>query len=208
LEHPAPLAEKEIAMVLTIDVRVSAFSLAVMSLAAAPPPASALHGTATVSGRPSPNVVVWLDAPHASQVSDNRRVVLDQRNLTFNPHVLVVRVGTVVEFPNNDRVFHNVFSFHDGKRFDLGIYPVGTLKRITFDQPGLSRIFCNIHPNMAAYVMVVDTPFFGVSDAAGEFTLAPVPAGRYTYHAWRPGAPQLSGTWSADADQPLRIEWR
>ena len=63
-----------------------------------------------------------------------------------------MRVGTTVDFPNNDRVFHNVFSFRDGKRFDLGMYPIGTLRRVTFDKPGLSRLFCNIHPNMAAYV--------------------------------------------------------
>ena len=195
-------------MALAIDLRVSALSLALVSLAAAPPSGSTVHGTATVGGRPTRNVVVWLDAPHATPTPDQRRVVLDQRNLSFNPLVLVVRVGTVVEFPNNDRVFHNVFSFHEGKRFDLGIYPVGTLKRVTFDQAGLSRIFCNIHPNMAAYVMVVDTPFFAVSDAAGEFMVAAVPAGRYPYHAWRPGAAQLSGTWSAEADQPLRVQWR
>ena len=92
------------------------------------------------------------------------------------PHVLAVRVGTVVEFPNNDRVFHNVFSFHDGKQFDLGLYPVGTMRRVTFDHPGLSRIFCNIHPNMGAHVMVVDTPYFTVSDDDGRFTIAGDPA--------------------------------
>ena len=96
--------------------------------------------------------------------------MLDQRNLSFSPHVLVVRVGTTVDFPNNDRVFHNVFSFRDGKRFDLGMYPVGTMQQVTFDQPGLSRIFCNIHPNMAAYVLTVDSPYFARADESGAFT--------------------------------------
>jgi len=79
-----------------------------------------------------------------------------------------VQGGTKIEFPNNDRVFHNVFSFRDGKRFDLGLYPVGAVKTIPFDRPGLSRVFCNIHPGMAAYIMVVDTPVFAVSDRRYE----------------------------------------
>ena len=106
-----------------------------------------------------------------------RQIVLDQRNLQFSPHVLAVSVGTQVEMPNSDRVFHNVFSFHDGKRFDLGLYPVGTAKVVTFDRPGLSRIFCNIHPTMAAYVLAVDSAYLAVSDARGQFAMAPVPQG-------------------------------
>src|SRR5207244_7022575 len=108
------------------------------------------------------NAVVWLDAPGAPMLSQSGPVVLDQRNLGFSPHVLAVRVGTIVDFPNDDRVFHNVFSFRDGKRFDLGMYPVGAVRQVRFDQAGLSRIFCNIHPNMAAYVMAIESPYFGV----------------------------------------------
>ena len=81
--------------------------------------------------------------------------------------MLAVRVGTTVDFPNRDRVFHNVFSFRDGKRFDLGMFPIGARRRVTFDRPGLSRLFCNIHPNMAAYMMAVDAPYFGVADEQG-----------------------------------------
>src|SRR5436190_24344305 len=133
-----------------------------------------LHGTARAGDRPAVDTVVWLEAPHAPARPATGRVVLDQRNLSFIPHVLVVQVGTTVDFPNNDRVFHNVFSFRDGKRFDLGMYPVGALKRVTFGQSGLSRIFCNIHPNMAAYVLAVDSPYFAVSDANGAFAMASV----------------------------------
>ena len=75
-----------------------------------------------------------------------------------------------------------------------------------FDQPGLSRIFCNIHPNMAAYIMVLDTPYFAVSDEAGAFTIASVPAGRFSYRAWRAGGPELTGTWSSTA-APLTVDW-
>ena len=100
------------------------------------------------------------------------------RNLAFAPFVLAVRTGTTVEFPNNDKVFHNVFSFRDGKKFDLGMYAPGSVKRIVFDQPGLARLFCNIHPNMAAYIMAVNSPFFAVSNGKDTFTrISGVPPG-------------------------------
>jgi plastocyanin len=167
-----------------------------------------LHGTARAGGRPAPDTVIWLtDAPNGPDRPQPSRVVLDQRNLTFSPRVLVVRAGTTVDFPNNDRVFHNVFSFRDGKRFDLGLYPVGALRRVTFDQPGLSRIFCNIHPNMAAYVMTVDSGYFARADESGAFTIADVPQGTYKFRAWRPGAvTELTGTWTP-TDRSLALAW-
>lgn len=171
--------------------------------------AAEVHGTARAGDGAARDTVVWLDAPNApmATTSTGGRVVLDQQNLSFSPHVLVVRVGTTVDFPNNDRVFHNVFSFRDGKRFDLGMYPVGTLRHVFFDKVGLSRIFCNIHPHMAAYVMTVNTPYFARADESGAFTIAAVPAGRYTYHAWRPGATtELTGTWSS-TDGALQVVW-
>jgi hypothetical protein len=81
------------------------------------------------------------------------------------------------------------------------------MRRVAFDRPGLSRVFCNIHPNMAAYVMTVDSPYFARSDEAGALTIAGVPVGSYTYHAWRPGAvKELTGTW-ASVDGTLAITW-
>jgi plastocyanin len=167
-----------------------------------------LHGTARAGGRSMPNAVVWLEAPNLPGEAAAVKIVLDQRNLSFSPHVLAVRVGATVDFPNNDRVFHNVFSFRDGKRFDLGMYPVGALRHVTFDRPGLSRIFCNIHPNMAAYVVTVDTPYFAVSDGSGAFTIASVIPRTYAYHAWRAGAKELTGIWSPDGDRTLTVDWR
>ena len=169
-----------------------------------------IQGIVRIAGRPAPNVVVWLDVPHASAAIQTDKVVLDQRSLRFSPQVVAVRVGTAVEFPNNDRVFHNVFSFHHGKVFDLGLYPVGSSKVVHFDKPGVSRIFCNIHPNMAAYVFAVDSPYFAVSDEAGAFTLRSVPAAGYTYRAWRAGATELSGAWAittSGAPGTLVVEW-
>ena len=168
---------------------------------------SDVRGSARSGTRREANAVVWLDAPNAAKTPQATRVVLDQKNLTFSPHVLAIRVGTVIDFPNNDRVFHNVFSFRDGKRFDLGMYPVGTMKRVTFDQPGLSRVFCNIHPQMAAYVLAVDTPYFTAADETGAFTMAGVPAGTYTYWAWRPGGPTLTGSFAPDTGKTLDVQW-
>ncbi len=166
-----------------------------------------LPGTTVVRDKPIAGAVVWLDAPDAPAASGRHKVVLDQRNLTFFPRVLVVRVGTTVEFPNNDRVFHDVFSFRDGKKFELGLYPVGMVKRVPFDQLGLSRIFCNIHPGMAAYIIAVDTPYFAVSDRQGRFTIAEIPAGAYTYHAWRPGGETLTGSTAVQAGTSLDVKW-
>jgi len=181
--------------------------LPVICLIAAPVLGADLSGTVQVSGRPTQYAVVWLEASGAAASAPVQRAVLDQRNLQFSPHVLVVRVGTTVEFPNNDKVFHNVFSFRDGKKFDLGMYPKGSMKRIPFDKAGLARLFCNIHPNMAAYVMAVDTPFFAVSDDKGSFTIAGVPPGTYTYHAWRPGGLPLTGSVTVDGRTPIEIRW-
>lgn len=187
-------------------MRCFALNSLLICLAAAPAAAAELTGTVQAAGRPAEHAVIWLAADSAP-ATPPQKVVLDQRNLAFVPHVLVVRVGTTVEFPNNDKVFHNVFSFRNGKKFDLGMYPKGAVKRITFDTPGLARLFCNIHPNMAAYVMAVDSPYFAVSNEGGTFTIAGVPAGTYTYHAWRAGGQPLQGSVTVDGNNPLEIRW-
>ena len=188
-------------------VRAPPRRIRLVIVASAQGPAELRGRAQTADGKPAPDTVVWLEAPAAPRPPQAARVVLDQRNLAFSPHVLVVRVGTTVDFPNNDRVFHNVFSFRDGKKFDLGMYPVGALRHVTFDKAGVSRIFCNIHPNMAAYVVAVDSPYFARSGDDGRFTIAGVPQGAQTYHAWRPGSDDLTGTWSP-ASGPLTVTWR
>jgi len=165
-----------------------------------------VHGTAHAGARPVPDAVVWLEVSGARPAPASPPPVLDQRNLEFFPHVLVVRVGTRVKFPNNDRVFHNVFSFRDGRKFDLGVYPVGAVKYVTFDRAGVSRLFCNIHPGMAAYVVSVDSPYFAASDSAGTFTLQ-APPGRYTYHAWRAGASAVTGSAVVDGTSSVDVAW-
>lgn len=164
-------------------------------------------GRVIVAGKPASDVVVWLEGSASLAAPSSGRIVLDQRNLQFAPRVLAVRTGTTVEFPNNDRVFHNVFSFRDGKKFDLGIYPIGSVKHVHFDKPGISRLFCNIHPQMAAYVIAVDSPYFAVSDTDGMFNLPRVTGGTYTYHAWRAGGSPLSGTVIVEPDTRLDLQW-
>lgn len=165
-----------------------------------------LQGTVFAGGQPVSQAAVWLTVPGRSSRRGGK-AVLDQRNLQFEPRLLVVQVGTTVEMPNNDRVLHNVFSFRDGKRFDLGLYPIGTSRRVTFDRPGLSRVFCNIHPNMAAYVLVVDSPYYAVTDGDGRFSIPAVAPGSYRYHAWRPGADELTGSVTVEDGQSLDIRW-
>jgi len=170
-------------------------------------PQADVRAVVRVGDRPSGRAVIWLSGGDRPRVPTLQHPILDQRNMAFDPRVLVVQVGTTVDMPNNDRVLHNVFSFRDGKRFDLGLYPVGTLRRVTFDHAGVSRVFCNIHPNMAAYVLTVETPYYGITDEAGAVTIPRVARGTYTYHAWRPGAPELTGSITVDDPVTLEVRW-
>ena len=107
-----------------------------------------------------------------------------QKNKKFIPHVVVVTQGTQIEFPNQDLFFHNVFSIHQGKTIDLGLYESGAARKVRFSQPGVSYIFCNIHPQMSAVVVVLRTRYFGVSDSEGKFQISHVPAGKYRMAVW------------------------
>jgi len=164
-------------------------------------------GVAHAGSRPIADAVVWIDAPGAARPAPSQDAVLDQRDLKFFPRVLVVQAGTRVKFPNSDRVFHNVFSYHDGQRFDLGFYPVGASGTVAFDRAGLSRVFCRIHPQMAAYVLVVDSPHFGISDESGRFTIRSVPAGERRYRAWRPGGSILNASIDVRPGAALEVRW-
>lgn len=136
-------------------------------------------------------VVVWLEPLDTSGVKilptvekPSKRPQIIQKNKSFQPHLTVVRVGSTVDFPNRDPFFHNVFSLFDGKRFDLGLYEAGATNSVRFDRMGVSYLFCNIHPEMSAVVVTLDTPYYGVSDKSGNVEIMNVPDGRYELHVW------------------------
>ena len=134
--------------------------------------------------------VVYLEvAPQAAfDAPAPRHALLDQRNESFVPYVLAVTVGSTVDFPNSDRTYHNVFSLSKAKRFDLGRYPRGQSRSVRFDQPGVVRVFCEIHSHMSAWILVFAHPFFAVADADGRFRIDGVPPGSYTLAAWSDGS--------------------
>jgi hypothetical protein len=110
-----------------------------------------------------------------------------QKDKRFDPHLLVVPVGSMVEFPNRDPFFHNVFSLHNGKRFDLGLYETGSERGVRFDREGVSYIFCNIHPEMGAVILALSTPYYAVS-RDGSIAILNVPPGKYMLNVWSEGA--------------------
>ncbi|HEY6253148.1 MAG TPA: hypothetical protein VI685_24590 [Candidatus Angelobacter sp.] len=139
-------------------------------------------------------VVVWLVPQNEKDVRSapvaepaGKRFTLLQKDKNFHPHLLVIPVGSQVEFPNKDPFFHNVFSLFEGKRFDLGLYESGTTRTLRFDRPGISYLFCNIHSEMSAVIVALDTPYYATSDRAGQITIPNVPAGRYTMRIWKEG---------------------
>lgn len=131
-------------------------------------------------------VVVYLESAPRQAFSDllPGRARMDQRGQTFVPHVLAVTAGTVVDFPNNDKTFHNVFSLSRVRTFDLGRFAPGRTGAVRFDRPGIVPIFCDIHSHMSAYVLVFGHPYFAVSDEAGRYTIDDVPAGTYSLAVW------------------------
>ncbi len=148
-------------------------------------------GTVSVSGAPERtdgrDVVIWLTpvgARDARPTGEARRYKIDQRDKTFHPHVLVVPIGSFVDFPNLDPIFHNVFSLFDGKKFDLGLYEAGTTRGVRFTRSGICYVFCNIHPDMSAVVVVVDSTLYATSAANGSFAITDVPPGRYRLSVW------------------------
>jgi plastocyanin len=135
-------------------------------------------------------VVVWLTplgttpAPGVPRQQSSKIPQLVQKDKSFQPSLLVIPAGGKVEFPNRDPFFHNVFSLFDGKRFDLGLYESGSTQFVQFDRPGISYIFCNIHAQMSAVVIAVNTPYYAISNWRGEINLGDVLPGRYQMHVF------------------------
>jgi plastocyanin len=133
--------------------------------------------------------VVYLETAPAAALESREpgRARMDQRNETFLPHVLAVDAGTLVDFPNNDTTYHNVFSLSKTNKFDLGRYAQGKSKAIRFDRPGVVRIFCDIHSHMSAFVLVFSHPYYAKAEVDGRYRIDNVPPGTYTVSAWHEG---------------------
>jgi plastocyanin len=131
-------------------------------------------------------VVVYLEAAPRQAFGElpPGRARMDQRAEQFVPRVLAITVGTTVDFPNNDKTFHNVFSLSRVRAFDLGRFPPGRTGSVRFDRPGIIPVFCDIHSHMSAYILVFSHPFFAVSDDDGRYEIGGVPAGPYSLMVW------------------------
>jgi plastocyanin len=157
----------------------------------------------------SGNVVLWLTPADGTTRQDDalgQKRILEQRNNRFVPHVMAIEVGTEVDFPNHDSFFHNVFSLYDGKPFDLGLYANGESRSVSFDRPGISFIFCSIHPRMSAVIVTVPTPYFAVSSAEGRYSMRNVPMGTYDLRLWHERSDQqqiLEGARTVTLDSPV-----
>jgi len=164
-------------------------------IAAAVAPAASVSGRVELlashggSARRHPDysgVVVWLEPlagpPVIPAAAVRARMI--QKNKTFTPHVLAISVGTTVDFPNFDPIFHNAFSNYNGQVFDIGLYPPGTSRSLAFRREGVVRVFCNIHPTMSAVIVVLKSPYFATSDKSGGYAIPSVRAGSYRLHVF------------------------
>ncbi len=162
----------------------------VVLLFAAPGWAGEIKGKVTAQGIKSPeNIAVYVDTiPGKSFDPPATHIVMDQKKMTFIPHVVVVLKGTTVEFLNSDPVGHNVYwpSISGNKKLahNMGTWPKGEKKPFQFNDTGAAALLCNVHPEMSGYVVVVSTPYFAVTDKEGNFVIKDVPPGKYTLKTW------------------------
>jgi plastocyanin len=155
-------------------------------------------------------LVVFLEG-NSSDAGKPVRVELQQQGQQFAPRLLAVPVGSTVSFPNADPVFHNVFSLSGAKKFDLGYYPAGQTRIVTFDEPGIVQVYCHLHPNMYAAIVVVPNRWYAQPGEDGTFSLQDVPPGTYKLVAWHMNAGffrktvQISSDSSTDVLLPIPI---
>jgi len=132
--------------------------------------------------------------------------VVAQQDATFTPHVLPIVVGTTVEWPNQDEIFHNAFSFSESKPFDLGLYKE-KVKSVTFDKPGRVDVFCSIHTSMHCIVLVLENPFYAATDAKGRYTIPNIPAGTYRLKAWHERLPGQTREVTVPAEGEITVDF-
>jgi len=165
------------------------FSIGYLIGLAGPGIAGTVTGNVEVTGvrgvAGNAGAAVWLAPKNGPAVDRHPGAVrMAQHHKQFEPHVLAIQVGTAVDFPNLDPIFHNAFSNIDGQPFDVGLYPPGTSRRVVFHKVGIVRVFCNIHESMNAVIVVEDTPWLAVSNESGAYSISDVPPGGYTLHVF------------------------
>ena len=169
--------------------------------------------TTTVVDPPDPPTsVVWMVGSFppldSKSVPIAKAPAMDQRGFQFRPCVMAVQTGTPVSFPNKDPMYHSVFSYSAARKFDLGRYRAGEEPdAVVFDKPGTVSLFCEIHEHMRAQIVVVDTPFFVVTDAKGNFTLPNLPAGSHTFHVWLDPKESFEMTVDLKEGVTAKVDW-
>jgi plastocyanin len=173
--------------------------------------AGSISGKVEASKGTSVVYVQSIDGNGKNFPAPTAKVVMDQKGLQFVPHVMVVQVGTTVEFLNEDKVQHNVFwpaiSGNHKLGHNMGTWPEGQKRSYKFDDAGVVPLLCNVHPDMSGYIVVSPTPYFATTNASGEYTIKDVPAGQYTVTAWHEGSKPSSKnvTVSGDAKQDFTL---
>ena len=169
--------------------------------------------TTTVVDPPDPPTsVVWMVGSFppldSKSVPIAKAPAMDQRGFQFRPCVMAVQTGTPVSFPNKDPMYHSVFSYSAARKFDLGRYRAGEEPdAVVFDKPGTVSLFCEIHEHMRAQIVVVDTPYFVLTDAKGNFTLPNLPAGSHTFHVWLGPKESFEKKIELKAGEIVKVDW-
>ena len=145
---------------------------------------SAASGQSVAPYTLSEKAVVYIESVSGDFTPPSSRPVLDQRDMVFRPLVLPILAGTTVDFPNSDPLFHNVFSLSQAKEFDLGRYPKGQKKSVTFERTGIVSVYCEIHSYMFATILILQNAYFTVPNDEGNYTIAGVPPGTYKLSFW------------------------
>ena len=151
-------------------------------------------------------VVIYLENVPGTPPTPKDHAIIKQREKQFEPPLTVVVKGTTIDFPNEDKIFHNVFSVSRPARFDLGLYKSGTAKSVEFKKAGVVDVYCNIHPEMIAKVKILENGFYTVSDAKGQFRIDGVPPGTYPVVAWLPSGDEARGSVTIKAGQSADVK--
>jgi plastocyanin len=150
--------------------------------------------------------VVYLAADGAPAPASAKRATIRQRNAYFAPDFLAIAVGQSVDMPNDDAIFHNVFSFSKPNDFDLGLYPAGESRRVTFEHAGVVKIYCSIHETMSGTIFVSPSPWFAVARASGDYQISGIPPGRHTLRVWNERLPEVTRAIVLDPGQRQRLD--